>query len=213
MVALDLAGEIINLLPQKAAYFPERKILLISDVHVGKVMHFRKNGIGIPAQALKDNFDRMRILFDSLELDQVVFLGDLFHSDLNNEWHMLQDLLSDYPMIEFVLVQGNHDILDESIYASSALSVQTELELGDLILSHEPMETIPNNKYNIYGHIHPAVRLSSSTKSSLRLACFLKSEHYMIMPAFGTFTGMAVVKPLATDQVFVIADDTVIEVA
>lgn len=213
IAAHDIASERFWLMPQKVAYLPDHEILIISDVHIGKITHFRKHGIGIPGKALQDNFDRIRILLDSLDIQKVIFLGDLFHSDMNKEWMMLEKMLDDYSDIEFVLIMGNHDILDSSIYQSSALQTMYQYELNQIIFTHEPLSSIPDDKYNIYGHIHPAVRLAGRGKASLRLACFLISERHMIMPAFGTFTGMHNIKPLPQDEVYVIAEEEVIKVS
>ena len=67
--------------------------------------------------------------------------------------------------------------------------------------------------YALAGHIHPAVRLSERGGQSLRLPCFWFGPRVGVLPSFGAFTGSAVVRPRAGDQVFVVADDQVIRVA
>ena len=51
MLEIELEGEKIALLPERALYWPAQHTLIVADLHWGKAGHFRKNGIAIPAQA------------------------------------------------------------------------------------------------------------------------------------------------------------------
>ena len=210
---IEVADEQLLLLPDKAVYLPIHSILIISDVHLGKITHFRKHGIGIPQSAMHDNFERLALLIDSIEPKRVIFLGDLFHSTLNSEWQLLMKFIYDRQDTSFELILGNHDILDPKIYEQSNLLTFKSESIGRLLLTHEPLANIPSGRYNIYGHIHPAVKLSGAGKQTLRLACYFFSEHYAVMPAFGTFTGMHTLKPKNTDNIYVIADDKILQVS
>ena len=57
-----------------------------------------------------------------------------------------------------------------------------------------------------FGHLHPAVRLSGTAKQSLRLPCFWLGENFMVMPAFGRFTGAKSIRPEKTDTIYAIGD-------
>jgi hypothetical protein len=87
---------------------------------------------------------------------------------------------------------------------------QPRQEGGPFILNHEPGAS--RGGYALAGHIHPAVRLSASGESSLRLPCFWFGARYGVLPAFGAFTGSAEVLPRKGDQVFVIAEHEVMKV-
>ncbi|NJM94359.1 MAG: phosphoesterase, partial [Cytophagales bacterium] len=69
-----------NLLAQKALWLPEIEWLLISDLHLGKVAHFRKRGIAIPPHSEEQNLLRLLNLLVSFRPARLVLLGDLFHS-------------------------------------------------------------------------------------------------------------------------------------
>ena len=45
---IELFGEKLDLLPQKAIYYPQHKTLLAADLHLGKAGHFRNAGIAVP---------------------------------------------------------------------------------------------------------------------------------------------------------------------
>jgi metallophosphoesterase superfamily enzyme len=85
-----------------------------------------------------------------------------------------------------------------------------ELREGDLILTHEPMNEVPVGFYNLAGHLHPGVKLRGTGKQSVVLPCFYFSKHQGILPAFGSFTGIACLVPKKEDRVFVIAEDKII---
>src|SRR3954470_20613902 len=69
-----------------AVFWEEKKTLLISDVHLGKVAHFRKHGMAVPEAAIFENFSRLNLVLSFFNAEQIIFLGDLFHSTINNEW-------------------------------------------------------------------------------------------------------------------------------
>lgn len=193
------------LLAERALYWPDRRLLIISDAHFGKVTHFRKSGIGIPLQAAQQNLLRFEQLLKKTDAQSVLFLGDLFHSDLNSEWLSFKSCVRRHPQTEFILVGGNHDILDPQSYANLRLTVEQEpYPLGPFALSHHPYDQL--DRYNLCGHLHPGVRLAGSGRQSLRLPCFFFGKQQGVLPAFGEFTGLHLMRPQAGDRVYVIGD-------
>lgn len=199
----------LDLLPDRAIYWPSKSSLLLADLHIGKVGHFRKNNIPIPMQAAEANFLRLELLLKKWKPKKVYFLGDLFHSFHNSEWDQLVFVLAKYPKIKFILVSGNHDILDEEHYKSAGIQVVERMQLGPFMLSHHP--EIHGGLYNLCGHIHPGVRLRGSGKQYLRLPCFYFGAQQGILPAFGSFTGTAKLKVKAGDRVYAVINDGIIE--
>lgn len=197
------------LLPEKAIYWSQHKMMIISDPHFGKIQHFRKAGLAVPKAASYKNWQRLFQLLARPDLEQVLFLGDLFHSDWNQEWKDFAYLLSQFPELRYHLVLGNHDSLDENWYSDSRINIHKELLLGPYHFTHEPEET---NEYNICGHIHPAVRLRGSGRQGLRLPCFYFGKQQAILPAFGIFTGTHKIKSSKEDDIFVIAENQIIKV-
>lgn len=205
-----LAGEEIHLLPEKAIYWPAERVLFIADLHLGKIHHFRKHGMGVPLAAQRDNEQRLRLLLDSLDLREVIFLGDLFHSEHNDAWHLLERLTADYAELAFVLVEGNHDILADERYGSAGLRVEAEgWQRGPFYLTHEPTDP-PEGLYTLCGHLHPGLRLRGRGRQVLRLPCFYFGERVGILPAFGVFTGLAILPAEDSDQAWAVADGRVV---
>ncbi len=217
MISIQLWGQTFQLLPEKAIFWTEKQYLLLTDPHLGKVSHFRKAGIPIPEDCYKQDLATLQLLLENHQPNRCIFLGDLFHSTYNKEWKDLTDVLTRYPMIDFILVKGNHDIWGQG-YLPTALTVVEELLIAPFRLVHhpEPLEEVDTSKVNDYytlaGHIHPAVVLQGKGAQALKLPCFYFGKTQGILPAFGAFTGLARLKPVKGDQVYVIAEGEVIQV-
>lgn len=178
----------IVLLPERAAWDPQRHALLIADLHLGKAESFQVNGIPLPSDGDQGNLNRLLALCSSLCPEKVVVLGDLIHSRLGLT-DELQDKLAALPELigcELVLVGGNHD--RDAVFTS--LSAQPPLQLGDWWLSHEPERPPQTGLLNICGHLHPVAQLGKRA-DRLRLPCFCldESKHLLMLPAFGDLTG------------------------
>jgi len=184
-------------------------MLLISDVHLGKVSHFRKFGAAVPHKAIPKNFELMTEVVQFFKPKTICFLGDLFHSSLNKEWALFEKWVSD-TAAEIILVSGNHDIISPLKYENLNIKVVEEIKSDGFLLTHHPEER--KGFFNFSGHIHPAIRLRGSGRQTLRLPCFFKSEHQMIVPAFGEFTGNHTLKPSKKNEVFAITEEEVFQV-
>jgi len=206
-------GEELELLPEKALWWISKKILLVADLHLGKINHFRKAGIPVPTKANDRNWESILYLIETTKPERVIFLGDLFHSHYNEEWEVLRQLIKNFPVVSFELVIGNHDILSDNQYARNHLKLHREtLEERPFIFTHHPKEAIEGDWYNLAGHIHPGVLLQGKGKQAVTLPCFYFGERQGILPAFGSFTGLARIQPKKEDRIFVIAENTVVKI-
>jgi DNA ligase-associated metallophosphoesterase len=173
-----------------ACYLPKFESLIVSDFHIGKVQHFRKHGIAIPTAAARANMGKLDGVLAKYRPKQLLFLGDLFHSDLNSEIGLLQQLRQVQADLKILLVPGNHDRQTLSLHAGLFEVTAEQYEMGGMIFQHHPPEgtiALPT----IHGHWHPAVSIKSGGRQRLRLACFAFSEQTAVLPAFGLFTGKA----------------------
>lgn len=191
------------------SYWEEQKALLVADVHLGKISHFRKYGSAVPQSAIQTNFDRLDEAVTEFQPQKIIFLGDLFHSALNAEWNLFENWLQKQ-QAEIILIAGNHDIISPIHYEELGVKIHQELQIGNFRLTHHPEEK--ETDFNICGHIHPGYRLVGLAKQHLKLKCFFRSKNQLILPAFGEFTGAFLMKPEAEDQVFVCAQSEVIRV-
>ena len=187
-------------------------MLLCADLHLGKAAHFRKSGVPIPEAIHQPDLVRLAHLIDVYEPSRIIFLGDLFHSSYNNAWNTFATFCKQRSKLSFELIMGNHDILNTDQY--NFLHVhETHLELGPYILSHIPLNNFNlKNKYNLCGHLHPAIKIFGNAKQSLRVECFYFGEKHGILPAFGKFTGNSkILKRRKEDAIFAIANQKIIK--
>jgi len=189
---ISLFGLRLQLLDDKALYLPDAKVLLVSDIHLGKAETFQSFGIPISNQVNQENLDRLRSLCQKLKPKQLFILGDLFHSKKS----LVPEVLIDWDNFlkeikaKTTLIVGNHDRRLISSLPPLAMKAQAEaVTLGPIMLSHEP-ELQHLSTLNICGHIHPVIKLRSAT-DSLRLPCFFveRDQKRLTLPSFGEFTG------------------------
>lgn len=214
-----LLEQTLTLLPERAIFWQEKRYLLLSDAHLGKAGHFRKHGAAIPAAIHNKDLAILTDLVSRWQPEALVILGDLFHSDLNNEWLDFEQWLQQHASLPVVLVKGNHDILPDTVYQHPNLTVYPEEWLvGPFLFTHEPVvdpvlrrgglhfpkANHDRQPYNLAGHVHPGVRVRAGMGERVKLPCFYFTPQFGILPAFGQFTGCATVQAQASDQVFAV---------
>ncbi|MCS6974385.1 MAG: ligase-associated DNA damage response endonuclease PdeM [Cyclobacteriaceae bacterium] len=211
---INILNEVLELFPQKVIMWHSKRMLVVADVHLGKINHFRKNGIPVPARAGRQNIEALVSILDFLQPRRVLFLGDLFHSRFNSDWEAVLQVIRHYESVSFELVEGNHDVLEKVHYEQSGLKLHgAYLEESPFLFTHQPMEAVPEGKFNIAGHLHPGLFLQGKGKQGIKLPCFHFSAQRAVCPAFGGFTGLSSVRPMNGDRLFVIADSEVVEVS
>lgn len=194
--------------PSGIAFWEEQQLLLIADVHLGKISHFRKHGSAVPQNAVLQNFDKLTEMVKKFQPKNICFLGDLFHSAKNAEWGLFEKWVEEQTA-KVSLILGNHDIISPLLFENMGVRVFQELYIGKFKLTHHP--EVQEAYFNICGHIHPGYRLTGLAKQHLKLKCFFRSKHQLILPAFGEFTGVFLMKPEPQDQIFVCAGTVVLK--
>ncbi len=210
-MTIEVAGEELVLHPYRALYWPREKALLVADLHLGKIDHFRQAGVYVPQHAAMDNYERLSTLLLEFEVERIILLGDLFHSSLNKDWQHFSEFRNTFSSVRVDLVLGNHDILDPALYLKNDMQIFREALLLEPFSFTHYQEATPG-AYNLSGHVHPGVRLRGAPGHSLRLPCFYFAEGNGRLPAFGTFTGTSLVHPKVGDQVIVISDHELVNV-
>lgn len=210
----SIAEEPALLLPERAIFFTDLATLIIADVHMGKVSHFRKAGIAVPQAASQANLEKLITLLMTVRPKRLIFIGDLFHSHYNSEWEGLAPIIKQFGSCSFELLPGNHDIMSVLQYERHGLIVlPKKVELTkNILLTHEPPDEELSG-YVISGHLHPAVTLRGRGRQVATLPCFWFGKKQAILPAFGSFTGMKPIKPNVRDSVFAILKNEILDVS
>jgi DNA ligase-associated metallophosphoesterase len=203
----------LKLLLEKVIWEPNLSAIFLADLHFGKAAHFRKSGIPIPEPIHQEDLNQLSNLILNYQPKDFYFLGDLFHSDWNEQWEVLNKFLKSFTTTKFHLIKGNHDVLSPIAYTRSSFEIHLQpLLLGDLLLSHEPLESVPMDHLNLCGHIHPGIRLVGKARQSVRIPVFHLRGNQLTLPAFGNFTGLALITPKAGDQIFGVTGKKIIQI-
>lgn len=213
MMHIEVAGETLLLLPQRAAYWPAARALLFADAHFGKAAAFRAKGVPVPRGTTAANLATLARLVHTHGVREVIFLGDFLHARAAKApatLAALHEFRTQHPALAITLVRGNHDDHAGDPPPELQFDVVNEpLLRGPFALCHVPQQV--HGTYALAGHIHPSVRIASGAEGA-RLPCYWFGEHTGVLPAFGAFTGTYRVSPQPHDRVFAVADDTVLQV-
>ncbi len=193
---------------RKALFWEEESALITADLHIGKVMHFRKNGSALPSVTASANIKIFKELILYYNPRKLIFLGDLFHSSYNYEWNEWIEFFENCST-SLNLVMGNHDHDYFSIHTIKNLKIYKELKIKNFLLTHFPIDI--HGYTNLCGHTHPSVRLSYIGNKKVNLPCFHISENRITFPSFGKFTGSYTIKPKNNDLVLPIGQNRIFQ--
>jgi uncharacterized protein len=198
-LAIQCAGEIVWLLPERALWWPAGRVLWVADLHLGKAATYRALGQPVPGGTTRENLARLSALVHHYRPAQLVFLGDFLHAAQAKTPSLLAHLAvwrQGHAALSCTLVRGNHD--SRAGDPPPSLDIQTVDEpwpVGPFAACHHPQSHA--TRFVLAGHLHPALNLHGPGHDHLHLACFSFDERCAVLPAFGEFTGGHTVAPQA----------------
>jgi len=212
MTKLRILEQTVHLLPEKAAFWEEKKALILADIHLGKATVFRKHGIPIPEGNMREDLKQLERLIRKVGAKLCIVVGDLIHAKigLTNE---IKDSFRDWLSAlccEVHLIIGNHDkSLVKGLPKEWPIHLhQNGLTLVPFYFSHFP--TTHENLFVWAGHLHPKIKLKSA-HDCLVLPCFQIFSHLGILPAFSSFVGGTYVEKTPSCKIFIVTDSSVIQ--
>ncbi|MEJ5995323.1 ligase-associated DNA damage response endonuclease PdeM [Pedobacter sp. Du54] len=212
-ISITICEEELTLAKERALFLPKQKLLVISDLHLGKSAHFRKAGVQVPSTLAKDDLQRLAISIDQYEPETLLINGDMFHHELNTDVDDFEKWKQNYPLLKFVLVKGNHDRLTNKHYNDLNIEVhEPSFCTNKFCFIHDSTQCKEETLYPVSGHVHPGITVLGKAKQRLKFPCFYFGEKYAILPAFSVFTGLFNVKAKKSDQIYAITPSQVIKV-
>jgi hypothetical protein len=186
MVRFSFAGHAFAALPQGALFWPERRALIVADLHFEKASWFAKSGQMLPPYDSLATLADLSALVAATDPVEIWCLGDSFHDSAGCERlpeaarSTLTELTARH---RWVWITGNHD---SALVDHCGGEIIAEAEVDGLILRHEadPREMRPE----LSGHFHPKLRLTVRGRRVAR-RCFVATPTKLILPAFGALTG------------------------
>ena len=195
------------MLADRALYWPREATLFVADVHLGKAAAFRAGGVPLPRGGTQADLARLTALLAATGAQRLVILGDFLHAAAGRVAALDATFLgwrATHAAVALTLVRGNHDDRAGDPPSSWRVDVVAEPHLlAPFLACHLPVA--PPTGYALCGHIHPGVRLSGAGDETARVPCFVLGRKRAILPAFGGFTGLAVMRPAPGEQFVAIA--------
>ena len=195
----------IELLPSGALFFTHKKYLVVADLHLGKIIAMKDQGI--PGPSFSD-FPTIVTLFNDLsekKPDGLILLGDIFHQYSNHIQPLLNwfyNELNQYGIPVYVTL-GNHDQHLIPSIDTPHISFVHDFNWNSILFCHEPRYDQPC----IAGHIHPGIKLKKG-KLPLYYKAFVIKNDLMVLPAYGKLTGITPQK-IDYDTCYIIDNDHV----
>lgn len=203
---LALAGSTVQLLPAPALWWPDGATLCIADLHLGKAATFRARGLPVPAGTTRDNLARLDALLAQWPAQRLVVLGDFLHAAEAQTPALLAAVAAwrqAHAGVEVVLVRGNHDRHAGDPPPALGITVVDEpWPMGPFACCHHPQRHA--HLHVLAGHLHPVRSLRGPGRDRLRLPCFAVDAGLTVLPAFGAFTGGAVLPPAPGQRLYAV---------
>lgn len=234
---LEVAGERLQLLPDRAVAWPARRTLVVADIHFGKDDVFRRAGLAIPEGAAAEDLARLSRLLAATRGERLVVLGDFVHGAVEAgdafpqrfaQWRAAHRELA------IDVVAGNHD---RHVRRGGATPFDVAwhggaLRDGPFSFVHEPddgpsrdatpVRTPPSPAagedeasapaaagFVLAGHLHPVIRLPVRGGTPLRVPVFWQRPGALVLPAFGRLTGGQAVRAAPGECLFVAGPERV----
>jgi DNA ligase-associated metallophosphoesterase len=209
-LAVEVNGEQLVLLPQKAAFWPRERMLIIADIHFGKAAAFRSWGIPVPKGTTSENLLALDELVVLTGAGHVLFLGDFLHARAAHAAGTQAAMLAWRQRrceLILTLVRGNHDKHAGDPAEQLGIDLVDEpYTVGPLSFCHHPDIAAPG--YVLAGHVHPVYVLATRF-DALRLPCFVAGSTRMILPSFGSFTGGHALRPEPDERIWVSSGEAI----
>ena len=180
-----MAGARLLALPSGALWWADQRLLVVSDLHLGKSERFaRRGGAMLPPYETQDTLHRLERDIRTTKAQTVICLGDSFDdraasaSLTDEEALWIRQLQAGR---RWVWIEGNHDP-GEMDFGGTYLA---ELFQPPLLFRHIAQEGASGE---VSGHYHPKAQVNVRGRTLSR-ACFLYDGDRVILPAYGTYTG------------------------
>ncbi len=187
---IQLAGEVLELLPGRAVWWPAIRSTVVADVHLGKDQVFRRSGVAIPSAVLDAELAALDAVIAATGCERLLILGDWVHAApvAGEAWPaVVAAWRKRHAQLAIDLVLGNHDRNLAPWLIEWGIKAHKEpLEINNLNLFHEV--DCDAGPIGMSGHLHPVAWLRSG-RERLRFPAFARRDNHLVLPAFGRFTG------------------------
>ncbi len=154
----SFAGETWHLRPERALFWPRRRVLIVADLHLEKGSWFAALGQPLPPYDSHDTVARLETLATATGAREIWCLGDSLH-DAGATTRIdaaLADRIAELAQrYRLLWIAGNHDGLTAGQWGGD---VADELYVDGICFRHESRSA--DSRPEVSGHFHPKLRLA-----------------------------------------------------
>lgn len=188
MHAVTFAGRPFFLRADRSLYWPERRALLVADLHLEKASWLAGKGQMLPPYDSRETLRRLAHAVAETDAREVWALGDSFH-DSDGPARLAPEDAATLTMLAQVVrlcwVEGNHDADAQARHPDLPGQWIDECVVDGIALRHIGGGSGPE----ISGHYHPKWRTTTRGRTVSRPCFFWGEGERMILPSFGALTG------------------------
>jgi DNA ligase-associated metallophosphoesterase len=185
---IALAGASVELRPSGALFWPDRSLLCVGELHLGRAERIaREADDPLPSLETTDTLDRLEAEIVALAPRLVVCLGASFDdlADASGLWEQVPIRIGRMAAgRRWIWIAGNHDPGPVELPGSHL----AELRLGLLNFRHIALPRLAPGGGEVSAHYHPNAR-NTGRGARITRRCFLADAQRVILPAFGTHAG------------------------
>ena len=194
---VDVSGVTLVADLSGALVWPERRLLVVSDLHLEKGSSYAARGVLLPPYDTAATLSRLAAVIARHDPRMVIALGDSFHDREAHARLSVTDrdaLAALQARREWIWISGNHD---PALPSDLGGLVATEVAIGPVVFRHEPTGRVGE----IAGHLHPKARIATRGRAMER-RCFASDGERAVMPAFGAYAGGLSIRDAAFAKIF-----------
>ena len=194
---VGIAGERAVCDRRGVLYFPDLRLLAVSDLHLEKGSSFAARGVLLPPYDTAATLSRLAAVIARHDPRMVIALGDSFHDCRAHERLAGADreaIAALQARRDWIWISGNHD---PALPSGLGGVVASEVCIGAIAFRHEPTGA-PGE---IAGHLHPKARVVTRARTVER-RCFVSDGERAVMPAFGAYAGGLSIRDTAFARIF-----------
>ena len=174
-----------------ALWFPESRIALVADVHLGYGWAQRRRGeLGPVVDG--GAAAKLAALLDELAPAELVVIGDLVHAPkpAPAERDLIARTLAGIAgRCRITLVPGNHDRGFAGDFPSVSVRLVDEWRAHGVVARHGHEPARACGTHVVLGHIHPAYAVFDDAGAAQKIPVFVAGASATILPAFSPLAG------------------------
>lgn len=179
----------------------DKKILIISDIHIGYEIKLQKLGLQIPYHSEERMIKQVTELIEEYKPEKVILNGDIKHEFALLEGKIKQTVIKFLEIIssksELIIIKGNHDNSILGLLKHLHYEIQDYYIYKNYFFCHGdtyyPESEKEEIKTIIIGHQHPAIVLKNAGRKE-KFKCLLygynslRKKQILITPSFNNMT-------------------------